>query len=48
VPRCAAGNELDQQAVQPVERLHPGAGQFVAPVGQQPQHRQLFIDDQLA
>jgi hypothetical protein len=50
VPGGAAGNKFGQQPVQPVQpvqRLSPGPGQFVAAIGEQPQHRQLFIDDQL-
>jgi len=43
----AAGHQLAQQPVQPVQRLRPGPGQLITPVGQQPQHRQALIMGQL-
>jgi hypothetical protein len=48
VPAGAGGHQFGQQPVQPIERLGPGPGQLVAAVGQQPQHREVLIDDQLA
>ena len=48
VPFRAAADEFGEQPVQPVEGLRAAAGQLVPPVGQQPQHRQVLVDLQLA
>ena len=39
-----AGEQLQQQAVQPVDRLRPGAAQLVAAVGEHAHHHQVIID----
>ena len=46
-PGRAAGNELEQQPVQPTHGAGAGAGELVPAVGQQPQRHQLVVDDDL-
>ena len=43
LPRCAAGVQVAQQAVQPVDRAAALGGQFVAAIGEQPQHGAVVV-----